>query len=106
MFHPLHYDGEWPAAMNNPFDYEPHAVCRQAVSEALPAIRRLMEGVGEGKEYIICRAGKPVALLSPYSAKKGSSRIGLLKGKLKFGADWWERDQSADAEIEKSFSEG
>ena len=50
--------------------------------------------------------GKPVALLSPYSAKKGSSRIGLLKGKLKFGADWWERDQAADAEIEKSFSEG
>jgi hypothetical protein len=29
-----------------------------------------------------------------------------LKGKLKFDAGWWERDHAADAEIEKSFSEG
>ena len=78
----------------------------ESISEAKAHFSAIVEGVGEGKEYIICRAGKPVALLSPYSAKKGSSRIGLLKGKLKFGADWWERDQAADAEIEKSFSEG
>lgn len=78
----------------------------ESISEAKAHFSAIVEGVGEGKEYIICRAGKPVALLSPYNAKKGSSRIGLLKGKLKFGADWWERDQSADAEIEKSFSEG
>ena len=78
----------------------------ESISEAKAHFSAILEGVGEGKEYIICRAGKPVALLSPYNAKKGSSRIGLLKGKLKFGADWWERDQSADAEIEKSFSEG
>ncbi len=78
----------------------------ESISEAKAHFSAIVEGVSEGKEYIICRAGKPVALLSPYSAKKGSSRIGLLKGKLKFGADWWERDQAADAEIEKSFSEG
>jgi hypothetical protein len=27
-----------------------------------------------------------------------------LKGKLKFDAGWWKRDQAADAEIEKSTS--
>ena len=50
-FHRLHYDGAWPTTMNNPFDYELHAVCRQAISEALPAIHRLMEGTAEGKMF-------------------------------------------------------
>ena len=45
------------------------------------------------------------SMLSPYVAKSGSSRIGLLKGKLKFGEDWWAKDKAADAEIQKSFAE-
>ena len=78
----------------------------ESISEAKAHFSALVEGVGSGKSYVICRAGKPVALLSPYRANTGSSRIGLLKGKLKFDAGWWKRDQAADAEIEKSFSEG
>ncbi len=77
----------------------------ESISGAKAHFSAIVEDVGKGKSCIICRAGKPVAVLSPYTAGTGSQRIGLLKGKLKFGADWWSRDQAADAEIAKSFTE-
>ena len=83
MFHPLHYDGEWPAAMNNPFDYEPHAVCRQAVSEALPAIRRLMEGVGEGKMF-----GVLVVEKEPDATPCGRGFLMAFSGQIGDSASW------------------
>lgn len=76
-----------------------------SISEAKAHFSAIVDGVGNGKTYIICRAGKPVAFLSPYVAKPSGSRIGLLKGKLKFGENWWKKDKAADAEIEKSFAE-
>ena len=86
-------------------DLPPLPAMVDSISEAKAHFSAIVDGVGNGKSYIICRAGKPVALLSPYVAKSGSSRIGILKGKLKFGEDWWAKDKAADAEIQKSFAE-
>ena len=77
----------------------------ESISEAKAHFSAIVDAVGDGKSYIICRAGKPVAVLSPYVQKSGSGRIGLLKGRLNFGTGWWEKDKAADREIEKSFSE-
>ena len=87
-------------------DLPPMPAMVESISEAKAHFSAIVDAVGGGKTYIICRAGKPVAMLSPYVAKAGGTRIGLLKGKLKFGEDWWQKDQASDKEIEKSFSEG
>ena len=86
-------------------DMPPMPAIVESISGAKAHFSAIVEDVGKGKSFIICRAGKPVAILSPYTAETGASRIGLLKGKLKFGPDWWNQDQAADAEIAKSFSE-
>ena len=77
----------------------------ESISGAKAHFSAIVEDVGKGKSFIICRAGKPVAILSPYIAGTGTQRIGLLKGKLKFDADWWSQDQAVDAEIAESFTE-
>ena len=87
-------------------DLPPLPTMVESISEAKAHFSSIVDAVGGGKTYIICRAGKPVAMLSPYIPKAGGTRIGLLKGKLKFGEDWWKRDQAADREIEQSFAEG
>lgn len=61
LLHPLHYDGPWPEAMNNPLDYEPHAICRQAVQEALPLVDDLMRGRDEGKMFGVLVVRTPAA---------------------------------------------
>ncbi len=86
-------------------DLPPMPAVIESISEAKAHFSAIVDGVGDGKSYIICRAGKPVALLIPYVPKPGGTRIGLLKGRLNFGPDWWRKDQAADREIEKSFSE-
>ncbi len=86
-------------------DVPPMPVMVETISEAKAHFSAIVDAVGDGKSYIICRAGKPVALLSPYVQKPGGGRIGILKGRLNFGPDWWKKDKAADREIEKSFSE-
>lgn len=86
-------------------DLPPMPAVVESISEAKAHFSAIVDGVGDGKSYIICRAGKPVAFLSPYVPKAGGTRIGLLKGKLDFGPGWWKKDQAADKEIEKSFAE-
>ena len=78
----------------------------ESISEAKAKFSAIVEAAEDGRTIVICRAGKPVAMLSPFTGSRPSSRIGLLKGRLSFDANWWKRDKSADREIEKSFSEG
>jgi prevent-host-death family protein len=86
-------------------DLPPMPAIVESISEAKAHFSSIVDAVGDGRTYVICRAGKPVAMLSPYVGAKGSSRIGLLKGQLSFNADWWTKDQAADAEIAASFAE-
>ena len=87
-------------------DLPPLPAIVESISEAKAHFSALIDAVGDGRMYVICRAGKPVAMLSSYSGSKASSRIGLLKGKLSFDATWWKKDRETDAEIAASFAEG
>ena len=87
-------------------DLPPMPAMVESISEAKAHFSAIVDAVGGGKSYIICRSGKPVALLSPFTPGKGAARIGLLKDRLSFGPGWWKKDRAADAEIAASFSGG
>ena len=86
-------------------DFPPMPAIVESISEAKAHFSAIVDAVGDGKTYVICRSGKPVAMLSPYIGATAASRIGLLKGKLSFDAEWWKKDRQIDAEIASSFSE-
>jgi prevent-host-death family protein len=51
--------------------------------EAKTNLSALLERTRNGEHFIIAKAGKPVALVSPYSessVKRSSKRTGFLKG--------------------------
>ena len=75
----------------------------ESISEAKAHFSAIIDGASDGKTFVICRAGKPVATLAPYVAGNGCGRIGLLKGKFKLSKDWWKNDREADAEIVRMF---
>jgi len=46
------------------------------ISEAKANLSRLLQEVQQGKEVIIGKAGKPIAILSAYSANTSSRKLG------------------------------
>ena len=44
LFHTMTVDGELPEHLNNPFDYEPHPLCRDAVG-------RVCDHLAERKDW-------------------------------------------------------
>jgi prevent-host-death family protein len=59
------------------------------VHEAKTHLSRLLAQVLAGEEIIISKSGKPVAKLSPLYPKNPIKRKpGLLKGKIRIGADF------------------
>lgn len=72
------------------------------IHQAKTHLSRLIEEVGQGKEIIIGKAGKPVAKLSAYREPKFVRKPGAWKGKI-----WMSEDFDAlSPEIEKLFYEG
>lgn len=49
------------------------------IHEAKSHLSRLLEGVAKGESFVIAKAGKPVANLTP-TGKKRKRRIGFMKG--------------------------
>ncbi|MFN0315878.1 MAG: type II toxin-antitoxin system Phd/YefM family antitoxin [Burkholderiales bacterium] len=58
------------------------------IHEAKTHFSRLIDDVGMGKEFIIAKAGKPVAKLVPLTEKKAPRKPGFLKGKLRISDDF------------------
>lgn len=58
------------------------------IHEAKTHLSRIVEEVAAGKEVIIAKAGKPMARLSPITAKVKKKKLGLLKGKIKIVGDF------------------
>jgi prevent-host-death family protein len=58
------------------------------IHEAKTHLSRLLEEVTAGSEVVIARAGMPVARLVPIANAAKKKRLGLLKGKIKIGADF------------------
>lgn len=57
--------------------------------EAKTHLSELLRRVEAGEKVVICRAGKPVAVLSPAEAAPPRIRVpGIDKGKVLIGPDW------------------
>jgi prevent-host-death family protein len=74
------------------------------VYEAKTQLSSLLDQVSKGESFIIAKAGKPIARLSPVnSEKRHKFKFGVMKGKIKFGADF---DAELPEEVIKSFEDG
>ena len=58
------------------------------ITEAKAQLSALIERVLQGEEVLISRAGKPVAVLSPYNPSHRPRRPGRLKGKIHIASDF------------------
>lgn len=69
------------------------------IHEAKTHLSKLLERVHLGERIVIAKAGKPVAVLIPYSEAEGARRPGAWKGKVRIGRDFDELPE----EIARSF---
>lgn len=60
------------------------------IHEAKTNLSRLIGKVCRGEEIIIARGSIPVARLVPLEGKKGKRELGILKGKLVVGPEFFE----------------
>lgn len=56
--------------------------------DAKSQLSKLLEEVEAGERVVIARAGRPVAVLSPWRAATGKRRLGLFAGQAEQGADF------------------
>lgn len=52
------------------------------VREAKAQLSRLLDRIQEGEEFVIAKAGKPMARLGPLARQTKKRRLGMLDGKL------------------------
>lgn len=74
--------------------------------DAKTHLSKLLEKVERGEEFIIARAGKPIAKLSAIeqNPQQPKSRLGLLRGQIQVNDDW--DSAEANKDIEHEFYEG
>ena len=58
------------------------------IHDAKTHLSRLVERVEAGEEITLARAGRPVARLVPYRARREPRRPGLWKGRVLIGPDF------------------
>ena len=58
------------------------------IHEAKTQLSRLIEHTQSGQEFIIAKAGKPVARLTPIERGKPPRRLGLLDGQIRVPDDF------------------
>jgi prevent-host-death family protein len=58
------------------------------VHEAKTHFSRLLDRAQEGEEFVIAKAGRPVARLGPLARKGKKRRLGLLDGKFRIPDDF------------------
>ena len=72
------------------------------VHEAKTHLSRLLERVEAGEEITLARAGRPVARLVPYRARRAPRQPGLWKGKVWLADDW--DSPEVNAEVAELFN--
>ena len=70
------------------------------VHEAKTHLSRILAEVEKGEEYVLARAGKPVARLSPIRRPAARTEPGKWKGKVTIRADFDAEDAGIDAAFE------
>jgi len=58
------------------------------VHDAKTHFSRLLDRAQEGEEFVIAKAGKPVARLGPLRPARKKRRLGILSGKFKIPDDF------------------
>ena len=58
------------------------------VHDAKTHFSRLLDRAEEGAEFVIAKAGRPVARLGPLDARPKKRRLGLLDGKCRIPDDF------------------
>lgn len=58
------------------------------IHEAKTHLSKMLEAVLQGDEFIIAKAGTPIAKLVPIQKLKPPFKFGILKGKIKISADF------------------
>ena len=56
--------------------------------EAKTQLRQLLERVAKGERIVIGKAGRPVAMLTPYSEAGGPRSPGAWKGRVRISRDF------------------
>jgi prevent-host-death family protein len=60
-----------------------------SISDAKKQLPALLDKVKRGESFVIAKAGRPVALLSPVQKpKRKKIRFGFMKGKVKLAPDF------------------
>lgn len=75
---------------------------RVNVHEAKTHLSKLLERAERGDEVVIARAGRPVAKLVPFRARRSPRRLGLWKGQGWIAPDFDE----TPGEVVRLFEEG
>ena len=60
------------------------------IHEAKTHLSRLIEKACRGEEIVISRGPNPVVRLVPIAGRKGKRKLGMLKGKLVVGSEFFE----------------
>ena len=58
------------------------------IHEAKTHLSKIIERVARGESVIIGKAGKPMAVLSPYAATQPPRKAGSMKGKIHIADDF------------------
>lgn len=58
------------------------------IHEAKTHLSRLVERVEAGEEITLARAGRPVARLVPYQARREPRRLGIWKDRVRISPDF------------------
>lgn len=66
------------------------------VHAAKTHLSRLLERVEAGEEITLARAGRPIARLVPYQARREPRKPGLLKGQIWLAPDWDSPETNAE----------
>lgn len=74
------------------------------VHEAKTHLSRLLERVESGEEIVIARAGRPVARLMPYRARRRRRKLGQFAGKISVALDFDELPPEVQAGFEGEMS--
>lgn len=70
------------------------------IHEAKTQLSKLVEKVVNGESFVIAKAGKPIARVSPLDAPKALCRLGFLVGEIAVPEDF---DRMGSEEIEQMF---
>ena len=68
--------------------------------EAKTHLSRILTEVERGEEYVVARAGRPIALLVPYSRKAVNAGPGRWRGKIVIRDDFDAEDERLNALFE------